>query len=252
MLTVPYGYASYKASSVYRLGELDPARGGGRLLARSVQNSLKVLVDGYLVIKNSEPVLYPTDETQLREMKKNYFSLLALPRFLFSTRTGLDKNISDGDMYRLWNAIRNLRTDQISIKDLSMSDIVSDQKLADGSIVRSIDPELLDLFISTNFQDSRVRTSTATIEVVNATNYTGLAATVGSLLDHLGAHVVSKINAEIQQKEACVIHLTESSLADLPLVTRLLQTYGCRLEKQPLVQARADIQIVLGSDFLAL
>lgn len=255
ILNVPYGYEMYKSLAVYRLGELDKTRGGGRLLSRSVSNSFKVFVDGYAVLKSGDLYPFPQNAEQVKSLKSKYFSffsIFSLIQSYFIPKEKLDSSLSLGDRFRIWNAIRTLRSDQIVVKDLSMSDIVSDTKLADGSIVRSIDQELLDLLITDNFQDTKIRSSVASIEVVNATEFTGLASTLSTMLSHLGAHVISKVNAQQNQKSACVIRGSDADSLKIALVKKMIAMYSCTIDTHYMVNAQSDIQITLGSDFLNL
>ena len=49
LLEAPYGYKTYPASSIFLLGELDNKRGGGKLLAKSIEGTLGIFVDGYYI-----------------------------------------------------------------------------------------------------------------------------------------------------------------------------------------------------------
>ncbi len=254
LLDVPYGYKKFPAASVYRLGELDRQRGGGKLLAKSMEISFGYSIEGFMVEYKKNPSLIPQKREDLAELKKKYFSLFGfLSSFsdLLTWRGNTVTNFSFLDRFRLWRGVSWLRLDQISFFDLTDSGVLKMEKQVDGSEVFELDKDNLDLTVSANFQDSSVRQEKITVEIANATGLEKIAAAYGRILENMGIHVIVKSTAAYGQKEECLLYLSDDSLKNNIIVKRLKEIYRCQMGFDKRDKAdRSDIKAIVGEDFI--
>lgn len=254
LLNVPYGYKTYTAGSVYRLGELDKSRGGGTLLAKSIEATFGLATEGYFVENESSSSHFVVNsESDFKKIKKSDFSfsgiIFSLPSFLSHIKQ-TKTNFSPLDSFRLWNTIRILREDQIEYIDLSKSQALKKDFLPDGTRVENLDKDLFDLKLPDTFEDSQVRSSSETLEIVNATSTEKIASQFSNILEAMGANIISKSTAKSQEKEGCSLFLSDSQLIKQTIVDRLSLLYGCKIIKDKKGSGQADITIILGEEFI--
>lgn len=250
LLDVPFGYKAYPAASVFRLGQLDRNRGGGKLLLRSVESSLSIPINGYWV--NQKPIFsLPETYDELKTIKKENFNFFAglrhAPSF-FST--SVDTNIALTDRLRLWNAIRKLRSDQITFMNLGQTTALVPAPNPDGTSAYTFDVDAYDTIIASHFEDSFVRNEQISIEVVNATGQERQAAQFSRILEHMGANVVSRSTGKTVEKSACSYTLMNKRLAESVLVERLKAHFGCSEASANPANIQADITVILGSGYV--
>lgn len=252
LLEVPYGYKTYPASSVYRLGELDPARGGGVLLSKTIEQSLGIAIDKYFAYENSQMTI-PVTREQLQIEKHKLTSYAKIAGYLFNRIVGRAKAQSDIpliDLLKIWKSVRQLRIDQINLINLEDSFSTAEVSLADGSRARKIDPELFDFLLHENLIDTQIRMENYSIEVVNSTSEQKVAGQMSRVLSHLGAHVLVKSTGDSHQKESCLVTSYLPSAAKVKLFDFLTNHYRCKIIKSENSQVQTDIKIILGEEFL--
>lgn len=251
LLDVPYGYNTYPASSVYRLGELDSKRGGGKLLSKSIENTFGIAVDGYIAMRNSQ-VQYSITPLEVGTLKKQYFSFTSLIRSMFripGELHGVATDLPVMDFVKLWNAIRIIRNDRINIMQLEGSKALLPDKLADGTAVLQIDTDILDFLLADNFQDQDVRAQNITLEVVNATDREKVALQFSRILEHLGAHVIAKSTSDHAETVGCLMTVSKEDVKHSIIVERLMTLYRCQVKNAVVESNLADIKIILGKEF---
>ena len=248
-INVPYGYGSYKISSIYPLGELEPKRGGGRLLASTIESVFGVPVDGFIggkkgvfeniIINNKED--YLSVKMSLFSLK-NLFNPFAVAGFV---KSNINTNLSSYDILRLWLEFRNIRFDKVSVYNLSHLDILSDEKLPDLSQVKIIDPDKLDKVLEGVFEDSKVREENLSIVVTNTSGVLGIAASCGRIIANMGAKLVATQTGDTAN-ERCIIKGDAHSLKSYT-ATRLRRIWGCKEGKGSAGQG--DLTVTIGRDF---
>lgn len=255
ILNVPSGFEEYKASSVYRLGQLEQNKNGGKLLSKAIENTFGIAVDRYVSEKSSGFVIPFTAKEDFLKMKKSYFSFMSLPKsiiFAVLLKTKYDTNLTFTEMYHLWNGLRKMRGDQFSFQDLSNSTLLMDSKLADQTTVKRVDGEILDSFIDDRFQDQRIRTENITIAIINAAEKDKLATQLGKVLKYIGGNVLIKSTASNPDDSGCTIYIAQKSLEKSIVVAWLKRKYLCHVihdNNQESVK-QTDINIFLGKGFL--
>lgn len=252
ILDVPYSYNTYPATSVFALGNLDLQKGGGKLLSKSIENTFGVMVDGFVAWKEDLKPSASKETEELLKLKKNYFSVYGLPS-LFLKFLNVDKkmvkNISFIDLMRLWTAMRNTRNDRITILNLENNNVLSKEKLPDGSLVRILNKELFDQSIAINFQDRQVRLQNLSIEVVNASGKEKIAGQFSRVLQNLGANVVVKSTSPTDENFNCRVYVTSKiPLSDI-IFHKLEKYFKCTLIKTE-DRGVSDVKVVLGKEFV--
>lgn len=245
-LSVPFGYKSYKAGSIYKLGKLDKLRGGGTLLSKSIENTFGLSVHGYL-IGSMKPDLNETNKiNEIGEIKSTYFlftSVILRP---------LETDISLFDRIKIWLAVRKIRNDQIKIIDLDKSGILEDQKLPDGISVSIVDTDLFDSLTEGLFIDSLIRRENISLGIINATSEEKIARDFSRILNHLGATVILKSTSKEDQKDKCKLFIYNPNHKSSRIVTWMIKYYQCKIDENNIKpdNFQADVKIVLGKDFL--
>ncbi len=253
MLDVPFGYETYQASSVYKLGELDKKKGGGRLLDKSIENTFGIVLDGYYVFDVNAYQKLPQNKTEVIEFKKKYFSWSGLFSSMINVfnHQSIDTNFSYFDKLHLWNTLRRLRLDQIAVYDLDDMHLLTDTELADKSIVKIADKDLYDAFFDGYFYDSPIRAEKITIEIVNATDQERVASQFARLMEGAGANVIIKSTADKAEDYNCRLYLNAEKLKHSSIVAKLITIYKCSIasdsDKSSL---HADIKVILGKGYL--
>ena len=253
LLTVPFGYRDYLAASVYKLGQLDKIRGGGQLLAKSIENTLGILINGYLVSPNQSFPFVIDDEMNLKTLKSGKFSFYGLfwnfTSVIFSLNS-LDTDFGLYDRIKLWWEVRKLRTDQIDFYDLASLQFMDEAVQADGSVIKKINTDLFDTKLGNIWEDSEIRRENVTLEIVNATEQEKVAGSFSDILNHLGATVILTSTDKTLQKEKCQIYLL-NPLAGTSKVVKILQkNYNCSILNKYFDSIQSDVRIVLGEDYL--
>ncbi len=254
MLDVPFGYETYQASSVYKLGELDKKKGGGRLLAKSVENTFGVVLDGFYVFDDNIYPMLPQNKNEVIEFKRKYFSLFGLfsnMSSLFTNFHNIDTNFSFLDKLHLWNALRQLRLDQITVYDLDKIKLLTDTKLPDNTTVKIVDKDLYDAFFDGVYYDSAIRAEKITVEVVNATGQERVASQFARLMEAVGSKVIIKSTADKEEDYTCKLYLNSDKLKLSSIVAKLKTVYKCKIATdQNDSSIHADIKVILGRGYL--
>lgn len=258
ILDVPYGYGAYPAGVIYKLGNLDNLRGGGILLSKSIENTFSVFVENFWASKsgNKFSILTgqagPTQKDRLLNFKNKYFSIAGLVPSLLNYQVNFSNiitNLSFLDTIRLWNAVRNLRNDRISLINLLESRVLKDEKLPDGTLVKRINKDELGFLISSNFQDRLVRLQNVSVEIVNATGKEKVAYEFSHILQNLGANVVANSTAGKDEKFNCKVFAFKKDILSSIIVERLTKFYKCE-SFEGKESSMTNIKVVLGEDFI--
>ena len=189
---------------------------------------------------------------KLMDFKKTNFSISGLLPLILKyplLSKNIETDISAIDLLRLWNAVRNLRSDRMTNLDLTQSNILIQEKLPDGTLVSNINQDLLEKFISANFYDQLVRKENYSIEVVNATGREKVASQFSRILENLGANVVVISTAKETEKYKCKVQVSKKDLLSSKITDRLKRFYECRIEENQDSKV-TDIKVMLGEEFI--
>lgn len=254
ILDVPFGYGQYPSDSVVRLGELDRKKGGGLLLEKSIEKSLGIPVEGYFIHNGGQLQLGNFNATAKEEIKKDFFSyhgiLFSFPVFL--NRLGnAETNMSPMDTFRLWNAIRQLRPDQIEIDDLNSGPYLESELLPDGRKVKNLEKDLFDAGMADKFQDEQVRSESVSLGIVNGTDKAGIAADMARVLKNMGANVLVKTTAPKPVNDFCILYPIRNNIQDSIIVSRLISLYQCKINRSEVMyNDPVDLDVIIGEKFI--
>ena len=250
MLEIPYGYKTYPVYSVYKLGELDKSRGGGKLLKKSIETTFGLKTDRYLALKSKLTPNLPESKEQFGEFRKNYFSLLTGLKFLRLMITSIESDLNLIEKFRFYLAVRNLYASRLNFIDLSKSNAYETIKLADNTKVKNVDPYSFDNLISTDFQDISVRQEGYTIEVQNATGQDKIAGQFSRILENLGANIIFTSTAAEEASNNCQLIFIKKQIKNSIITGILKRNYGCVEASAKGINIQSDIKLILGHDFL--
>ena len=251
LMEAPYGYKTYPLYSIYKLGELDTLRGGGKLLKKAVESTIGIKTDRYLLFKNKEAMKLPDTREKLSEFKRDNFRLITgLPFIKTMITAGIVTDMSFWERLRFFWAVRNLRLDQMMYLDPTESAAGRKEELPDRTQIYTLDWELYDNFILNDFQDIRIREENFTIEVQNASGGEKIARQFARILNHMGAHVVFTTTAIETNKNYCQIKFYNAKARQSIIAQILKKDYNCREDNQNINQSAADIKVVIGEGFL--
>jgi len=253
LLDVPFGYGSYPASSVFRLGELDGKSGGKKLFIKSIENTFGVTVEGFFGMKSQGMFFLPDNEFNIQTIKQSYFSYMGVvvnfPKVITLIKS-INTNLSIIEAIRLWYAVRSIRGDNIKFLSLEKKNICLENIQPDGSKLMVIDKDNLDNLIPDYFQDQLIRAEDVSIEIVNAGGKEKLAADFSRILISMGANVVSKNTAEQPVPGFCTIYAPSNLIRTSYLISRIKLLYQCKITSEITDDTSADIRIVLGTEFV--
>jgi len=231
-LRVPHGFGQYQLGSVYELGELE--EGGGELLRETVQEYLGVPVDGYIKIPNTK--------YQIKN-KKTVLNCLIL---LLPSRG--ETNLSKWDLLRLWWEIRKLRSDKVKFFDLGETNILTEKSLPDGSLIFETELFRLDELVRNHCIDHKIYEERLAIEVLNATDHSGLANRVARLMTNIGGDIVAVGNSN-DKYQISNIKYQKKDLRKSYTVRKLEKILGVKAEVGEMGESRADLLILVGEDY---
>lgn len=255
ILNVPSGFAQYQASSVYPLGQLDNKKNGGKLLARSVENTLGIAVDRYVSGPSNTTNITIKSIENASDFKRKNFGITGIPKSILSyinLKTRGDTDLTFLEAYYLWNSIRKLRTDQINFVDASSRPVLAESKLPDGTLVYKIDDYILDTLAGNKFENQNIRMENVTIRVVNASGIDKLATNMGRIIKYAGGNVLVRSTAIDDRVTGCEILIKDKKFEKSVIVSWLKRKYKCEqikdIDKQ--IDLQTDIDVILGTDFL--
>jgi len=239
-----HGYGDYPLESIYKLGEQE-GYNGGNFLATSLQENLRIPLDGYALISNLK-------ETNLNFKSRDFILESFRDLFLRSNKTNLTK----GDVFFLWLKLKKIRQDKITLVDLEKLDITEKIILLDGTESFKFDPQKFKKIAIDIFKDNQIRQENLEIAVLNSTSYSGLATRVADLIENIGGRVVevgeiknSKFqSASWRTNSKCKIKSKKEFKKSYTL-KKLEKVFGCQWEEEDTGDYRGDLVLILGEDY---
>ncbi len=203
----------YDIGNVYRLGELSPEKGGGgKLLSQTVQNFLGTGIDGWVIIK-----------CQMSggkcQMDKNSLSIRNL-------LTSPDSNLTIIDKVRIWSLAQGIGLDKIEVVDISSQ----------------LD---LDKMAVTLFPNTQLLKEHQIVEIVNATDITGLGADFARIITNMGGQVLRVVTSQETLEESAIFSREKSYTAE-----KLGSIFSLPVKINKNKELTSDIEILLGKDYL--
>ncbi len=249
---IPHGFGKWMLSSVFNLGESQKDLGGDRLLADSISSLFALPVDGFMDFSGKFSSLAPAD--LISEIRKS-------PISGFDMMADIKTDLTPLELLRLKWGLSSVRFDKITKIDLEKSEILSKEKLADGTEVLVVDAIRLDSVLL-DIIDPILQSEHQTIAIFNTTNHPLLAQKAARIITNMGGDVVITSNSQVKAQSTQAVGEKSRTL------NRIKQIFekpvckpdgknpsGCvrmdpNLEKQ--ASSRAQINLFLGEDSLGL
>lgn len=236
-VVVPQGFGGHKLKEVYSLGALTKPQANLDLTAQTVGKLLAVPIDGYIV----------TDDDGLGQIGQylgdGLRMIRLLPNLFTELRRSLKTNLTFPSLLRVGQFLWSAR---------SSEDVweISEEELFDW--------QHLDLKLQKHFLDSRIVEERLKIQVLNATEKSGLATHVSRYVKNLGGDVIIISNFDRTDLRQSFIVLPGADLEESHTVQRLMEVLQIEEVGPPATQAelsealrageRADLTIILGLD----
>lgn len=234
-----HGYGQYRVESLGGLGELENRPS---LLAESCQEYLGLPVDGWIGGERNEMVFSQTGQEGERQIKQT------LTDRLFQLIKKKEKtNLTRWDLVRLWRQINTVRFDKVTLIDLSKTSALLAKILPDGTPGFEIDQNRLDSLIARYFQDDKLREEGLSVEILNATDHSGLASQGARVITNLGGRVIG-IKDWPSRNDQCQIRSKKERASSYTL-KRLAKIFDCQLTGEDLGDSRAETVIIIGEDY---
>lgn len=239
---LPKGMGQWRAGAIYDLGQEENPQVGSELLKRSLSKLLGLPIDGFITLKG-DAGQKPAD--QLVD------SLRGNPIHTISFMKQIETDLTPLETFGLLRDLGSVRSDKISIVDISRSDITDSTLLPDSSRVLGVDNVKLDLFVREEMADPIIENEGKSIAIFNATTHPGLAFNATREVTNLGGNVIFTATTDQYLPQTIIVYSGKSSTGD-----RLAQIYApqclpkkCRSTDPKITSSRADINIVLGEDY---
>jgi hypothetical protein len=119
--------------------------------------------------------------------------------------------------------------------------------LPDGTSGFELNQARLDRIIAKYFQDEKIREEGLALEVVNATNHSGLAARAARIISNMGGRVIAMRDWDLRN-EKCSLRSGQKNLSSYTL-KKLVKVFDCQFDGEDLGSSRAEMIIILGEDY---
>lgn len=210
-IILTHGFGEYELDKVFDLGELE--KKGGLLLTESLENWLSIPIFGYFIEEK-------IDLNQYDKSPKSFLTTIFWRGFTGKNKT----NLSKLELFLLYLKAKRLGNFQIKIKSgrSSFKDV---------------------------FEDKRLREESISIEVLNATDHSGLAQKTANYLERAGGRVV-RITDNKMKENKCKLSFIFSLKQSYTLFWLKTVYANCRFEQKEFVSDsdRAGITLSLGED----
>lgn len=253
-MDVPFNFGKWSMRSIYDLGQAEKPPMGPQLLRDSINTSFDILVDGYLILGDSTRSLPDLINSERGSI---------LPGIDILSKAKTDLNLME--FFKIWWAIKDVRSDKIEIIDLEKSNLTQWLLLPDGSRVIALDEVKLDQLEVDRFATDKIKKEGLSIGIYNATDFPGLAEKAARILTNMGGKVIFTSNASEKVDKSTILaknsytqryfskmlnlYCPQSATTNLWQKIPLIgsgKSGGCSAESLDI--SRADITIILGAD----
>ena len=262
ILLIPEDYYFKKGTEVYRLGsffELGEMKDGcgGRFLKKTIEDFLAVPIDRYIKVRSGKWEALPAGRQvgsgkEVEVFVKKIQSWGWFFRFLGNYKKfgeNFETDFSLLEIFRLWWQAKDLRWEKVAFQTLEGSSVVVEDKLPDGTKVKTVDQNLLPEKISKLFGDSQIEGEGIKIEVLNTTQKPGLGQKVGLVVNNLGGDLIH-IGNWPEALKTTQIWVINKKVKDSYTCQRLAEVFGAEVFLKPEIEeARGDLLILLGEDY---
>ncbi len=238
-----HGYGRYALSSLWKLGEID--RHEQALLGQTTSDALAVPIPWYIGFSR-------TDLTQISDPYDVLARTFGVSSLWLYLRGAFRTNLPLGMYIRFMRALAWVSEGKTKQVNLSLSNALVQTQEPDGSAIKGIDVERLDVLLGDDFEDARVRAEALHVAVFNATSTPTLGGRFARLLSHMGISVVAVGNSDQKVSGFCELFGSTSALASV--TARSLRTqFGCIGTSRAIEGGeRADLTVLVGDGYASL
>lgn len=261
-LNLPDGYGSWPTRSIFALGEREQPPKGAGLLKNTLEQTLGVPIDGYVLLEKDAAAL-PLEKL-ITSLRQNPFNLISINRYSMT-------DLAPVEYLRLLWGIRGVRGENLKLVDLEKSPITDSFLLPDKTRALRLERTRLDTLIQKEFKDDKLTDESLSVAIYNSTKHPQLAEAAARIVINSGGRVIFTGNSEASyQKSVIFLKAGEQSytrlrlaqifapgcLEDYTLSARLFNRLSCdRIlsdnHDSEVLNSRAQVSIVLGEDFFA-
>lgn len=230
----PEGLGDYPIASVYDLGEIEGK--GGELLLASLRKLLAIPLDGFIRKEDFGKIGQDNLKGFIRE------AMMKLGRSGFKT------DLAFWELIFLNWRIKNLACSEADYFNLGETKVLKEKELPDKTKVYEAEEADLDILMRKIFAERKIEEEGIEMEILNATEESGLAFQLARLIKNMGGRVVSLGNSE-EAFDHSVIRYTEEA-GETATLKRIGEATVFELEKRDdLGESRSEIQIIVGKDY---
>lgn len=239
------GFGFYPLSSAFGLGQLENPPQGGKIFLSTLSSALSGPVDFYIQVKGEEKISLGKD--QVLALQKNLTSpgaILLGFKSLNWIPENLETNLTLFDMYRLWWKASQIRSTKIAYYQLQ-EDTLEDLVLPDGKIAKMISEAGINEFSKVLFQDQEILSEKLSVEILNASQKSGLSGKIGEIIDSSGMDVSFVGNAQALAKTSSLV--VDTNVKNSRTVRKLSRFFGI-MPKEKKEKTLFDVSLILGED----
>lgn len=162
-----------------------------------------------------------------------------------NTTIGVDSKNIKTSLFKMIFDFKNQK--EINFIDLFRLDLfsqtVKESSVEELQVDSNTDKSKIDAFVSTFFADPQIQDEKLSIEVINATEVSGLGNKVANLVSNAGANVVLVSTGDLRKESA--VEYSESSYT-VDKLSEILRFKKTKVSKRSL----ADVTLIIGRDYV--
>lgn len=242
-IDVVEGYGKYRAGKIYYL-DLQEKK-AGKLFSNTFSKGLGIPIDGYVSFSDK---ISNKDEKEITkdDIIKNKSKLFRPDFFLHSfwqKNFSASTNLTTLDFIRSFIFMSGVRPNKIDLINLHSQGAFDKIILPDQTESLLTDYQKIDEIIKESVNEQPILSENLKVEVLNSTDYEGLAEEIARIISHTGAAVLNTGN-DSEKVVVCKIYTAKNFIKTYS-VKRFQDFFNCQLSFEPRV-SRTDLTIILG------
>ncbi len=215
-------HGSWQIRSVYNLGQSENPPQGVGLLESAVSDFFGLPVDGFIEVEGKSP------KEAISILRQSPFSAIG-------KLNGIKTDLAPIELFRLYSGVAGARFDKLTYFDLTQADA-----------------NQIDDFVAKNLYDSKLHQEQVPVAVFNGTKLAGKASRAARMITNLGGNVIIQNNFDTDSVDNSFIYTKGDSYTKKrlkPIFSSDCQDGHFCDKLTGELYSRADINIILGSDF---
>ncbi|MBI3981081.1 LytR C-terminal domain-containing protein, partial [Candidatus Microgenomates bacterium] len=172
---------------------------------------------------------------------------------IFKSSSGVGKfhsNLTFPNLLSVYLRFKKITGGKLQFVDLYSTNLLIEDRQADGSLVLTAQPEVLDNELHNLFNEEGIIKERLKSEILNSTDEPGLAEKAARIVTNLGVQVINtgNFNSPISY---CLIYTAKEDVSSYT-VSRLATIFHCQIKETVLPESRADLSIMVGKEYLKM